>query len=163
VLTYTLVYEEDAAEGYYTNESYDDGFSPSPPRASGGAYYPDTNNSPPPPPPGGYNQHTAAGTHTPDYPPHQQYNPADYGGHPPQPPVEPYPYPSPRAREGENVSATKSHHSKSLVSLDTPTPQSRYIREELDEEGASIANLHLSLLPVILYPRTLHRLVLTPP
>jgi hypothetical protein len=134
VLTYAPGLEE---ENYYASESYDDGFSPSPPRASGGAYYPDTHI----PPPGGYSQQTSTG-----YPPHQQYNPVDYGGHPPQPPVEPYPYPSPRTREGENVSATRPHHSESLVSLDIPTPQSRYIREGLDEEGASITNLHLSPL-----------------
>jgi hypothetical protein len=129
-------YEEDAAaDHYYANESYDDGYSPSPPRASGGAYYPETNQFPPPPvaPQAAFPQQPVMNPippidPNPQYPP---YNPAAYVG--PDHPMDPYGNPAPRdVRDGGHVSSPTPY-----VPL-TPQPLPTQLRNlHTNEEGAS--------------------------
>lgn len=128
--------EEEASDSYYANDSYDDGYSPSPPRASGGAggYYPETNAFPPPPIPttAGYTQQHTTTTTVPPVDPHIQYppyNPADYVG--PQQPMDQYGYPAPRDdRAGGNVSSAAPYQPFPQA----PIPQSRNLYTT--EEGA---------------------------
>lgn len=124
--------EEDLPQrrDYYEEASYDDGYSPSPPRASGGAYYPNSNHFPPPPPAppaGGYTQTTqttSSTTRANDYPAHPPYNPADF----PQTPNDPYHPPRGRGRDGDNVS--------SIPEAGSPTPPTpfSYPHTEMENE-----------------------------
>ncbi len=117
--------EETSPDHYYARDTYDDGYSPSPPRASGGAYYPDPHNhaAAPGAAPAGFTQHpnlstpyvneypqqayTAPGyeahpadyqAHPADYQAHPAdypAHPADYQAHPPEYPANPAAYPTP--------------------------------------------------------------------
>jgi hypothetical protein len=135
-------YEDEAPppeENYYA-QGYDDGYSPSPPRASGGAYWPEGAQYPPAPgPPAGYTQQTTTTTtHAEAYPPHpgfdpahHPYDPAAFPGVAP-PPVDAYGYPAPReAREGGNVSSI----TPLAPQAQPPPPRAMY--NMTDEEGAS--------------------------
>jgi len=127
---------------FYEDASYDDGYSPSPPRASGGAFFP------PPPPAGGYHQTTTSTTHVNEtYPPHPPYNPADYANS--STANDPYYPPRPRGREGDNVSSTKeasisravpyspSHSENSEIGTPKPKiPQPQNTQPAVYPEGA---------------------------
>lgn len=137
-------YEDEAPppeENYYAQGSYDEDYSPSPPRASGGAYFPERANYPPAPvPPAEYTQQTTTEpTHANEYPPHPAYDPTHQAAYDPAtypgvapPPVGPYGYPAPRdAREGGNVS------SKTPFAPQAQPPPPRAMYNMTDEEGAS--------------------------
>ena len=140
MLKIQLGYEEEAPpDNYYANESYDDGYSPSPPRHSGGAYYPE--QVPPPMPPPGFTEHPTSSTpYVNQYPPQPPYDPAHNPPYyPPEvpsaqiPPVDPYGHPAaPRdPRDGGNVSST------TLFAPQPQTPHRRDLYNMRDEEGAS--------------------------
>lgn len=151
MLIMKLGHEEEASPprrgDFYENASYDDGYSPSPPRASGGAYFPQTNTFPPPPPPAaGFTQTNTSTTHINDYPAHP-YNPADYVDSPPI--NDPYHPPRVRGREGDNVSSTipptstpsplpPSYHSEREIYTpsDPPNPQPQNTLSAVYPEGA---------------------------
>lgn len=148
---------------YYEDASYDDGYSPSPPRASGGAYFPATNEFPPPPPPAGYTQTTTSATHINDYPAHP-YNPADYVDSPS--PNDPYHPPRGRGTGGENVSSSKEapighasptifpfspNHNESEIYTPTPiSPQSQNAKTAVYPEGALISLRQEATLKTVL-------------
>jgi hypothetical protein len=163
MLIVVLGFEEEAPPDNYYADSYDDGYSPSPPHTSGGAYYPESNAFPPPPVPqaAGYAQHpnvsvpnvndypvappfdAAHPPYDPAHPPydaaHQPYDQAQFPGHQPfpahaPPPADPYGYPA-QPREARDGGNVSS---PTLFAPIAQAPQvSRNMYNVADEEGAS--------------------------